>query len=465
MIGTLSLLRLSFRLATWARPRIEAWSLERNWNRVEGERQLKSRNYADAEKHLSLAVLEAEEHGNPVPKRIHLRLQLAEAQRRHAMADPENPDKVRLAQAEKTVRSAIELAAKVNHTMAYVQCLDALADIFGDQNNYSAVEKVTQEAIRIETSLPHPDPLRTARRVHRLGVARHHTGQAAMAVSDVEKAVAIHEQTYGEDHVETARLLTDLGCIHRAQGNHVEAQKILRRALRIHENSCGYDSPETIRDLHNLAGSLEDSGDVDGAAEQYERALTLKARTIGGSLEEMGEMQYGLAGLYIGWQNYSRARELLIEAIGTFKRKRGTRLATALEMLGYVEEWSGRYPDAVKELASAGKVWESCGPEHTRDLLQNMEHRVSLLEQLRRKSEAKYLRERVEELRPTIPEPAPSEPELLDPDVGKSEAGDSALVDELKIAELKINERKIAELKRDDAKVADAEETAPLKTI
>ena len=65
-----------------------------------------------------------------------------------------------------------------------------------------------------------------------------------MAVSDVEKAVAIHEQTYGEDHVETARLLTDLGCIHRAQGNHAEAQKILRRALRIAKTVAGMTRPK-----------------------------------------------------------------------------------------------------------------------------------------------------------------------------------------------------------------------------
>jgi Tfp pilus assembly protein PilF len=77
---------------------------------------------------------------------------------------------------------------------------------------------------------------------------------------------------------------------------------------------------------------------------------------VGGDLEELAQMQYGLADLYINWHNYSRARELLSEAIGTFRRKRGARLAIAYETLAHVEECSGRYYDALKNLALAGKV-------------------------------------------------------------------------------------------------------------
>ena len=43
-------------MAAWATPRLKAWSLERNLNRIEGERHLKARNYSEAEKYLTLAV-------------------------------------------------------------------------------------------------------------------------------------------------------------------------------------------------------------------------------------------------------------------------------------------------------------------------------------------------------------------------------------------------------------------------
>jgi hypothetical protein len=52
----------------------------------------------------------------------------------------------------------------------------------------------------------------------------------------------------------------------------------------------------------------------------------------------------------------------------------------------------------VTHLANAGKVWESCGSERSKELVQNMQHRAELLDQLRKKSEADWLREKAEEL-------------------------------------------------------------------
>ena len=83
------------------------------------------------------------------------------------------------------------------------------------------------------------------------------------------------------------------------------------------ERSSGINSsPASIQSLHHLAGSLEDAGDLEGAAQQYETALAFKLRTIGTNFDELAELQFGLANLHINWQHYSRARELLYEAAG-----------------------------------------------------------------------------------------------------------------------------------------------------
>lgn len=237
-----------------------------------------------------------------------------------------------------------------------------------------------------------------ARRVHRLGIARHKNGRSDEAIPALEKALKLHEETCGPEHPDTGALLSELGPIYRAQGNHDGAQACLRRALRIHETHLGWGSEQAMRDLHHLAGSLEESGDIEGAAALYERVLGLKLRVLGGSLEKLAEMQFGLAGIYIGWSNYSRARELLAESIGTFKRKKDVRLAVAYETIGHVEECSGRYQEALAELARAGKVWEFLGEARQQELLENLEHRAELFDQLRRKAEAGWLRERIAQL-------------------------------------------------------------------
>ncbi len=388
---------------SWAKvPRRESWTLDRKWHRAEAERHLKSRNYAEAEQHFTFAVEEADERKAPAAQRIRLRLELAEAQRRRAIpaAGAGEPDRNRLQAAEGNVRAAIDIAAATNNAEEYVNCLDALADVYYDMGHWAALEKAEQEAIRLGAALSHPDPLRMARRVHRLGVARHKNGHLEEAIPALEKAVKLHEDAYGENHVVTGDLLSEVGRIYRAQGNHDKSQAYLRRALRIHEAEYGPDSPQALADLQQLAGSLEESGDLDAAAAQYERALLMKLRKLGvGNLEEVAEMQYSLATLHVGWGNLSRARELLSECIGAFRNRGGARLAVAHEMLAQVEERSGRFHMTVRELEEAAKVWEKCGKSRMPELIRNLEYRADLLDQLRKAREANWLRERIEELR------------------------------------------------------------------
>jgi tetratricopeptide (TPR) repeat protein len=391
----------NLRLFRWSRDpgagasSVEKWTLDRNWDRSEGERLLKAKSFTAAENLLTRAIVDAETRKRSAAARVHLRLQLAEAQRHQFRPYAEEPNLDKLIAAEQTVRLAIEIAAKSSDRDLYVQCLDALSDIFTDQGRFDAVEKVMQEAIRIESALPHPDPLRMARRTVRMGIARLRMGRSKDAIPVLEQAVAMHEESFGKEHGETGRQLTELGAAYRAEGRHEEAQECLRRAMRIQQREHGINSPGSIEALHQLAGSLEDAGDLEGAAQQYESALTAKLRTIGTNFDDLAELQFGLANLHINWQHYSRARELLYEATGTFRRKGGVRLAVTYETLAHVEECSGRFNDAVNEFALAGKVWEAMRPERTPELLRNMERRVELLDQLRKKGEASYLREKI----------------------------------------------------------------------
>ena len=228
-------------------------------------------------------------------------------------------------------------------------------------------------------------------------MSRYKEGNSADALPALQKGLDLHEQAYGTEHEETNRVLSELGAIYRAEGMHQEAQCCLRRALRYHQSTFGSDDPRAIRDLHQLAGSLEESGDTEAAAREYERVMELKHRLLGGDMDEVGEMQFSLASLYMGWGNYPRARELLLECIGTFRRKGGPRLAVAYELLAQSEEFSGRFHDAVRELDRAGKVWEKCGNRNA-ELAANLEYRAELLDQLRRKREAAWLRERAASL-------------------------------------------------------------------
>ena len=384
----------------WAREpqHNKSWGLDRNWHRSEAARHLKSGNTADAERHLTLAVRESDDKGSAAAQRVELRLELAELQRQLAIPGSETSSQLDLAKlrdAETTLREAIIICTQASDLKLYLRALDGLADIFFAIEDYPALEETVRDALRVGVSVPNQDPQRMEERLQRMATAQDRNGRFSDAIKTFDLAIELREKRYGANHAETANLLAEVGRICRLRGVQVQAQQYLKRALQIHESECGTDSPETLNDVQQLAGSLEDSGDLDGAAAQYERALGLKLRKLGvGNIEEVAEMQYSLACLHIGWGHYSRARELLTECLGTFKRTGGPRLAIAHESLAHVEEREGRMSFALDELEKATGVWEKCDPPRLAELARNLELRADFSEHMRLTVEANHLRKR-----------------------------------------------------------------------
>jgi tetratricopeptide (TPR) repeat protein len=204
----------------------------------------------------------------------------------------------------------------------------------------------------------------------------------------------LHETIVGSEHDDTIAVLVELGAVHRDRGCKNFAVSCFRHALRYYQRTKGPAAREAMETLSRLVACYEESDERDKAGAEYERALSLLEREIGRDLDEMGEMQFNFASTCIRWGNYTRARELLGECIGTFRRRGGARLAVAHETLAHVEENSGHFTDAVRELANAGKVWAKL-PDRRKELIANMNYRADLLEQLKRKKEAAWVREQV----------------------------------------------------------------------
>jgi serine/threonine-protein kinase len=254
----------------------------------------------------------------------------------------------KLADAERSVRTAILDAIHERDIPMQAVCTDALAEVLLAGGDFRGAEQILQEAIALESSLAKPDLKTSARRARLLATARQKDGRPAEAIAALEKIVPLLEQIYGAEHLETANVLSEIGSLQRSVGQHAEAQQNLRRALRIHESSGQSDSREATRDLAHLAASLEETGDLDGAAAQYERALKMKERQVGVNIEEVAEMQLKVAQLYVHWKRFGPARELLTHAIGRLENKKGPRLPVALEEMAKLEEASGRTAEAAR---------------------------------------------------------------------------------------------------------------------
>jgi tetratricopeptide (TPR) repeat protein len=391
---------------TWARApqKRDAWGLDRNWHRSEAARHLKSRNLADAERHLTLAVREADDRGIAPVQRAELRLELAALQRRLASIEEDGAqlDLAKLRDAENTLREAIIVCTQASDSKLYLRSLDALAEIFCLVEDFPALERVASDAIRLAASISNENPQRMEDRLHWLATAQDKNGRFPDALKTFDQAITFREKRYGAGHVKTGNLLSEIGRICRARGYHPQAQVYLKVALRIHEAQCGTDSAEALADVRELAGSFEDLGDLDGAAAQYELALGKRGNQRYGNVEDIAEMQYSLACLHVGWSHYSRARELLTECIAAFRRAGGPRLAVAYESLAHVEEREGRIAFALDELGKATEVWETCDPPEIEELARNLELRADLSDHLRLRVDANHLRKRARHMAASI---------------------------------------------------------------
>jgi len=133
--------------------------------------------------------------------------------------------------------------------------------------------------------------------------------------------------------------------------------------------------------------------------EQFERLLVLKQLQLGvQNIDQLAEIQYSMSMYFIEWGMVARARELLMEALGTFRCSGGVRLAVSHEELGQLEELLGHYSGAMRELEAAGEVWKSLGSSRSTELVRNMHYRADLLEEIGHDQDAEKLRTKAQEV-------------------------------------------------------------------
>jgi len=341
MISITRLFRLGIRVAAWATPRVQQWNRERNLNRSEGQRHLEARNFAEAERYLNLAL---EERRHPDTRRLELLLDIAQAQR----------GQKKLPQAEETACHAIELAVRSRDAAMHSLALEALLDAQFEQGRHVEAEKTGREIERLEEAQPKPSSARLAICSHKRATALTRIGLNHEAAQALQQGVKHAEQAFGPNHAQVGDILSQLGALQRHAGDHTEAQRSLRRALQIHGETAGHASHEATQDLHHLAVSLEESGDLDSAAREYERMLTLRERQLGGNKEDVADVQVRLAALYLRAGRSAAANELLTQAIATLERKGGSRYRAALELMVSAEESAGRFENAKRWRERAG---------------------------------------------------------------------------------------------------------------
>lgn len=96
-----------------------------------------------------------------------------------------------------------------------------------------------------------------------------------------ERALAIHEKTFGPNHPITARSVNNLGGVLMGLGDFAGARAAFERALAIDQAALASDDPEVALVMNNLGAALQELGDLTGARAAIEGAIAIDEKVSG----------------------------------------------------------------------------------------------------------------------------------------------------------------------------------------
>jgi CHAT domain-containing protein/tetratricopeptide (TPR) repeat protein len=292
---------------------------------------------------------------------------------------------------------------------AVAENFNGLGVILERKGDNGGAERYHQQALAIrEKALgpAHPD---VAASLNNLGNVRSRLGDYAAARSFHERALAIREKALGLDHPDVAGSLNNLAVAVRDLGDHAAAWRLLERVLGIYEKAFGPDHPNVALTCHNLAALLLDLGDERGSpllAERarrfrdrtatdsafvtqslnplvgidppfrsnaaaralFERALTIKERTLGPNHTSVALTLTSLANAHTSMGELARARPLYDRALAIREKALGPAhpdVADTLDRLGELLVEAGDHAAARPVFERALGIYEHVhGPDH-----------------------------------------------------------------------------------------------------
>lgn len=155
----------------------------------------------------------------------------------------------------------------------YEQLLGNLGMVYLAHGQVAAAENSVRQALRIEKTQPHPDPLHIATMEVRLVQVLYNRRRYKDADRLLAPELPVIEEL-GEAR-EVASVVNTLGLIRRAQHRYSESIELLGRAVSLVEEKFGPNHPLLVGPLTNLGGVYAAAGMTAEADAEYQRAMRI----------------------------------------------------------------------------------------------------------------------------------------------------------------------------------------------
>lgn len=207
-----------------------------------------------------------------------------------------------------------------------------------------------------------PDSDEVATTLYLLGSAYRMTGRLDAAESAWSRGISISERLHGPHDRKAANMLLARGALAKARGDSATAKDLYSRALEILETASGPRHPEVAAALMGTAAlELREGGDYATAAAQLQRAIAINRAVYGspslvlsGAIELLGHLRV--------WQGrFDEAETLVNSALQMHQQILGPDhrwVGTTLADLGYIFSIHGQCERAIPYLQRAREINE-----------------------------------------------------------------------------------------------------------
>ena len=204
---------------------------------------------------------------------------------------------------------------------ALAKNLGLLAHIEGRMGNKAEQLKLYQRAYNTLKALPHPD-LTLAMDISK-GFASALTAQKqfSRAATCLEANLEFTQKNFSSDSVEVGNASMDLADFERQEGEFEKAEPLYKTAKNINQRFVGTDDEyATLPYLIRLARINEGLGDLQAAADLWQRTLDVEKRVFGPSHPRIAITLYHLAETESSLKKEGKAKEHLQQAVAILKK-------------------------------------------------------------------------------------------------------------------------------------------------
>ena len=232
------------------------------------------------------------------------------------------------------------------------------------QANYAEAASVLERALQIFDAF---DAGRVSTMVN-LGLVWQAQQEHAKAQQWLEEALRISLEWLGEDDLEVAFCCFTLAEVMASQNQMEEAGRYARRALDIRERRLGALHPETSTSQAQVSNLLMRGGREADAIPLVEGSLKIQAQALGEDHPELIPTYSTLGRLYMVAEQWDKAEETLLKAIGLINRSTAqvsAELAQRVSELGELRASQGDLEQAIGFTAKAVEILvEALGTQH-----------------------------------------------------------------------------------------------------